>query len=48
MKTASGKITIFQGAEMNRPSQIRVSWNPQEVHLEGRVVKWANGDILQV
>ena len=48
MKTASGKITIFQGAEMSRPSQIRISWNPQEIHLEGRVVKWANGDILQV
>lgn len=45
MEMPSGKVTIFQGKEMNRPSQIRISWNPKEVHLEGAVYKWGGGEL---
>jgi trans-2,3-dihydro-3-hydroxyanthranilate isomerase len=45
MQTPSGKATVYQGLEMNRPSQIRISWNSKEIHLEGTVSKWAQGEI---
>ena len=45
MKTPSGKATIFQGQEMQRPSQISINWNPKEIQLEGTVSKWAEGEL---
>lgn len=45
LKTPSGKATIYQGLEMNRPSLIRISWDEKEIHLEGTVFKWAQGEI---
>ena len=45
MNEPSGKIKVFQGLEMGRPSEIRVSWNKSGIHLEGLVLKWASGEI---
>jgi trans-2,3-dihydro-3-hydroxyanthranilate isomerase len=45
MGEPSGKIKIFQGVEMGRPSEIGISWNKKEIFLEGLVSKWASGEI---
>ena len=45
MEEPSGNIKVFQGAEIGRPSEIRVSWNKNGIHLEGLVSKWATGEI---
>lgn len=45
MEMPSGKVHVYQGKEMNRPSHIRISWTPKEIHLEGTVSKWAEGEI---
>lgn len=45
MGEPSGKAKIFQGLEMNRPSEIGISWNKKEIFLEGLVSKWATGEI---
>lgn len=45
MEEPSGNIKVYQGAEMGRPSELRVSWNKSGIHLEGLVSKWATGEI---
>ena len=45
MEEPSGNIKVYQGAELGRPSEIRVSWNKSGIHLEGLVSKWATGEI---
>lgn len=45
MAEPSGKVKIFQGLEMGRPSEIGISWNKKEIFLEGLVSKWATGEI---
>lgn len=45
MGEPSGNVKIFQGLEMGRPSEIRISWNKKEIFLEGLVSKWATGEI---
>ncbi len=45
MEIPSGRADVFQGQEMNRPSHIKISWNPKAIHLEGTVLKWAEGEL---
>lgn len=45
MGEPSGKVRIFQGYEMGRPSEIGISWNKKEIFLEGLVSKWASGEL---
>ena len=45
MEEPSGKVKIFQGLEMHRPSEIGLSWNKNGIVLEGLVTKWATGEI---
>ncbi len=45
METPTGKANVLQGEEMGRPSQIKISWNPKEIHLEGTVLKWGEGEL---
>lgn len=42
---SSGKATVFQGSEMNRPSEIQLGWSPAEIKLSGKVVEWASGEL---
>jgi trans-2,3-dihydro-3-hydroxyanthranilate isomerase len=41
----SAKVSVYQGAEMGRPSEIRLEWNPSLIKLSGRVQHWATGEI---
>lgn len=45
MNEPSGNIKILQGAQMDRPSEIGISWNKNGIHLEGLVSKWASGEL---
>lgn len=45
MGDVSGKIVISQGFYMNKPSEIRVQWNPSSIKLQGKVFKWAEGTL---
>jgi trans-2,3-dihydro-3-hydroxyanthranilate isomerase len=40
----SGNVTVYQGAEMGRPSEIQVSWD-QLIHVGGSVEQWAHGKL---
>jgi trans-2,3-dihydro-3-hydroxyanthranilate isomerase len=41
---ASGNVTVYQGTEMGRPSEIQVSWD-QLIHVGGSVEQWATGKL---
>ncbi len=41
----SGKVTVYQGAEMNRPSEIQLAWTPAEIKLSGKVSEWGRGEL---
>ncbi len=43
----SGNVTVYQGAEMGRPSEIQVSWE-QLIHVGGSVEQWAHGQLAAV
>lgn len=40
----SGNVTVYQGTEMGRPSEIQVSWD-QLIHVGGSVGQWATGKL---
>lgn len=40
-----GMITIYQGKELGRPSEIKVSWEKQNIYVSGSVVRWAEGQL---
>lgn len=40
----SGNVTVYQGREMDRPSEIQVSWD-QLIHVGGSVEQWAQGQL---
>jgi trans-2,3-dihydro-3-hydroxyanthranilate isomerase len=40
----SGNVTVYQGTEMGRPSEIQVSWD-QLIHVGGSVEPWAQGQL---
>lgn len=41
---ASGNVTVYQGQEMGRPSEIQLSWD-QLIHVGGSVEPWAQGQL---
>jgi trans-2,3-dihydro-3-hydroxyanthranilate isomerase len=41
---ASGNVTVYQGQEMGRPSEIQLSWD-QLIHVGGSVEQWAQGQL---
>jgi trans-2,3-dihydro-3-hydroxyanthranilate isomerase len=41
----SAKLIILQGAEMGRPSEIKLELNPTSIKLGGRVHHWASGEL---
>lgn len=41
----TGKITISQGVEMKRPSEIKITWDEKNILLSGKVTKWGEGDL---
>lgn len=45
MGEVSGKVIIAQGHFMNKPSEIRIQWNPSSIKLQGKVFKWAEGTL---
>lgn len=44
---ASGNVTVYQGQEMGRPSEIQLSWD-QLIHVGGSVEQWAQGQLSPV
>jgi PhzF family phenazine biosynthesis protein len=45
MGEKSGKATVYQGAEMNRPSEIQLEWTQAEIKLSGKVSEWGRGEL---
>jgi trans-2,3-dihydro-3-hydroxyanthranilate isomerase len=43
----TGNVTVYQGAEMGRPSEIQVSWD-QLIHVGGSAEQWAQGQLSAV
>lgn len=43
LKMKSGKVTITQGVQMNRPSELFIKWSSDSIQLSGRVVHWGEG-----
>jgi len=41
---ASGNVTVYQGQDMGRPSEIQVSWN-ELIQVGGSVEQWAQGQL---
>lgn len=41
----SARVTVFQGAEMGRPSEIKLAWSPDSIKLSGKVHHWGSGEL---
>lgn len=46
MKREKGSLTVFQGAEINRPSCIQLQWN-ESIQVGGKVTLWGEGNLYR-
>lgn len=44
-KEDRGAVSIFQGKEIQRPSNIRLEWTKSSIFIEGPVLKWGEGHL---